>query len=246
MPREKARCECLRRRGCHAPPSGPAPAGEKTVALHRRKCSIVADDLGDRITRPHATSSPAIVKRCERRSTSAERAAPASRDIPARCGTPPFRPSWLVTAARRWFRRLTASPTTDRVLPVTATVDSFLDEYVRRYGERDMEGVTDLCVWPFVAIRKGEAIHLPDCDAVRDHFASAIEAYRLAGRREVDAGRDRRPPTWRALRLRDRALECARRRRECGPRNLDELPAARDSGRVAARLVHESLLSLGG
>ena len=81
---------------------------------------------------------------------------------------------------RRWFVRLTASPTTDRVLPVTATVDSFLDEYVRRYGERDMEGVTDLCVWPFVAIRNGEAIHLPDRDAVRDHFASAIEAYRLA------------------------------------------------------------------
>ena len=63
---------------------------------------------------------------------------------------------------------------------MTATVDSFFDEYARRYTERDMEGVTNLCLWPFVAIRNGEAIHLPDRDAVRSHFASAIEAYRFA------------------------------------------------------------------
>jgi hypothetical protein len=37
-------------------------AGEKTVALHRRKGSIVADDLGDRIRRRHAAFSPAIVR----------------------------------------------------------------------------------------------------------------------------------------------------------------------------------------
>ena len=43
-----------------------------------------------------------------------------------------------------------------------------------------MEGVTNLCLRPFLAIRSGEAIHLPDRDAVRDHFASAIEAYRFA------------------------------------------------------------------
>jgi len=63
---------------------------------------------------------------------------------------------------------------------VTATVDSFFDEYARRYTERDVEGVTDLCLWPFLAIRRGEAIHLPDREAVRDHFASAIAAYRVA------------------------------------------------------------------
>jgi hypothetical protein len=66
-------------------------------------------------------------------------------------------------------------------VPVTATVDSLLDEYQRRYTERDAEGVTNLCVWPFVAIRKGEAIHLLDRDAVRDHFASTIQAYRFTG-----------------------------------------------------------------
>jgi diketogulonate reductase-like aldo/keto reductase len=36
-------------------------AGNKTVALHRRKGSIVPDDLGDRIRRRHVTSSSAIV-----------------------------------------------------------------------------------------------------------------------------------------------------------------------------------------
>ena len=80
----------------------------------------------------------------------------------------------------RRCRLLTGSRTTDRVLPVTATVDSLFDEYARRYEERDMEGVTNLCLWPFLAIRRGEAIHLSDRDAVRDHFASAIEAYRFA------------------------------------------------------------------
>ncbi len=43
-----------------------------------------------------------------------------------------------------------------------------------------MDGVTNLCVWPFVAIRKGEAIHLLDREAVRDHFATTIAAYRIA------------------------------------------------------------------
>jgi hypothetical protein len=63
---------------------------------------------------------------------------------------------------------------------MTASVDSFFDEYARRYTERDVEGVTSLCLWPFLAIRRGEAIHLTDREAVRDHFASAIEAYRFA------------------------------------------------------------------
>jgi hypothetical protein len=63
---------------------------------------------------------------------------------------------------------------------MSATVDSFLGEYARRYTERDVDGVTNLCLWPFLAIRRGEAIHMPDRNAVRDHFASAIAAYRYA------------------------------------------------------------------
>jgi hypothetical protein len=67
---------------------------------------------------------------------------------------------------------------------MSAMVDSFFDEYARRYTEGDVEGVTSLCLWPFVAVRRGEAIHMPDRNAVWDHFASAIAAYRLA----ADAG----------------------------------------------------------
>lgn len=59
------------------------------------------------------------------------------------------------------------------------SVVAIFDEYALRYSERDVEGVTNLCLWPFLAIRKGEAIHLPDRAAVRDHFANAIIAYRV-------------------------------------------------------------------
>jgi hypothetical protein len=64
---------------------------------------------------------------------------------------------------------------------MTATVDSLIDEYTRRYVARDAEGVTELCLCPFLAIREGVAIHLADRDAVRDHFTTIIDAYRRAG-----------------------------------------------------------------
>lgn len=64
---------------------------------------------------------------------------------------------------------------------MTATVDSIFAEYARRYSNRDLEGVSELCLWPFLAIREGVAIHMPDRDAVRDHFAAMIDAYRGAG-----------------------------------------------------------------
>ena len=82
---------------------------------------------------------------------------------------------------RSLVTQLTASPTAARVRrALTLTVDSLIEEYHRRYAERDAEGVTNLCLWPFVAIRRGEAIHLPDRNTVRDHFAGAIQAYRFA------------------------------------------------------------------
>jgi len=64
---------------------------------------------------------------------------------------------------------------------VTLAVQSTVDEYIRRYSDRDVEGVTDLCRWPFVAVGKGEAIYMPDRPAVRDHFAGAITAYKVMG-----------------------------------------------------------------
>jgi hypothetical protein len=40
---------------------------------------------------------------------------------------------------------------------MSATVDSFFDEYARCYTEGDVEGVTSLCLWPLLAVRRGEA-----------------------------------------------------------------------------------------
>ena len=55
---------------------------------------------------------------------------------------------------------------------MTAAVDSLIHEYARRYSAPEVDGVTDLCLWPFVAIREGAAIHLADRYAVRDHFTA--------------------------------------------------------------------------
>ncbi len=40
--------------------------------------------------------------------------------------------------------------------PVPETVDSVIREYARRYSEHDVDGVTDLCISPFLAIRDGQ------------------------------------------------------------------------------------------
>ena len=54
-------------------------------------------------------------------------------------------------------------------------------EYIRRYSERDLNGVTELCLAPFLAIREVRPIHMADGDAVRDHFAAMIDSYRGGG-----------------------------------------------------------------
>lgn len=78
-------------------------------------------------------------------------------------------------------KRLTEAAATARVLPVSAAVDELMDEYIRRYSERDVEGVTELCLAPFLAIRESQPIHMPDRDAVRDHFEAMIDVYRGGG-----------------------------------------------------------------
>src|SRR5437870_4578678 len=64
---------------------------------------------------------------------------------------------------------------------MTATIDSLVHEYTTRYVARDAEGVAELCLCPFLAIREGMPIRLPDHDALRDHFAAIIDAYQAAG-----------------------------------------------------------------
>src|SRR5262245_29465379 len=64
---------------------------------------------------------------------------------------------------------------------MATTVESSIEEYARRYSAQDAEGVSTLCEVPFVAIREGKAIHLPDRDAVRKHFAAIMSTYRGMG-----------------------------------------------------------------
>jgi hypothetical protein len=68
---------------------------------------------------------------------------------------------------------------------MSSTVDAFLDEYIRRYTQGDVRGVTNLCHVPFLAVRRGEAIHMSDSGEVWDHFAAAIGAYRRVVRVET-------------------------------------------------------------
>ena len=64
---------------------------------------------------------------------------------------------------------------------MAATVPAFMDEYIGRYSDRDVEGVASMCLWPFLAVREGVPIHLSDRDAVLEHFAAMIDGYRGGG-----------------------------------------------------------------
>ena len=64
---------------------------------------------------------------------------------------------------------------------MTDTVDALIHEYTSRYIALDAEGVTELCLCPFLAIREGVPIHLADRNAVHDHFATIMGGYRDAG-----------------------------------------------------------------
>jgi hypothetical protein len=75
---------------------------------------------------------------------------------------------------------LTGATTAATVGFVSATVEAFLDEYIRHYEAGDVRAVVNLCHVPFLAVRRGEAIHMSESSGVWDHFASAIDAYRRA------------------------------------------------------------------
>ena len=64
---------------------------------------------------------------------------------------------------------------------MTDTVERLIAEYTRRYVAQDIDGVTDLCLVPFLAVREGRPIHMPDRGAVYDHFKTVIAAYQAAG-----------------------------------------------------------------
>jgi hypothetical protein len=76
---------------------------------------------------------------------------------------------------------------------MTVAVDSLIHEYARRYVARDVDGVTELCLCPFLVIREGVAIHLADSAAVHNHFMTNHRRVSRCGLRELLAGHDRHP-----------------------------------------------------
>lgn len=60
-----------------------------------------------------------------------------------------------------------------------------LDALFRRYAERYMAGdvaaVAEMYDAPFLAVRSGSPIHLPDRAAVEEHLAGLMAAYQAAG-----------------------------------------------------------------
>lgn len=62
----------------------------------------------------------------------------------------------------------------------------FLRRYAALYMAGDAEGVADLCETPFLAVRMGETIHLPDRPTLVDHLTALMTAYRTAGAAVAD------------------------------------------------------------
>ena len=56
-------------------------------------------------------------------------------------------------------RRFTSKPQTAKADSADGA-SSVLAEYIQRYSKRDVEGVTELCLPPFLAIREGARILL--------------------------------------------------------------------------------------
>lgn len=62
-----------------------------------------------------------------------------------------------------------------------ASIERFFETYAERYMASDADAIAAMYEAPLLAVREGKAIHLGDHDAVRDHLASLMDAYRNAG-----------------------------------------------------------------
>lgn len=64
-------------------------------------------------------------------------------------------------------------------------IRSFFAHYAERYMAFDVDAVAALYEAPFLAVREGRPIHLPDAEAVRQHLVGLMAAYRDAGAAEA-------------------------------------------------------------
>ncbi len=62
-----------------------------------------------------------------------------------------------------------------------APIERFFETYAERYMASDADAIAAMYEAPFLAVREGRAIHLGDREAVREHLAALMEAYRNAG-----------------------------------------------------------------
>jgi ketosteroid isomerase-like protein len=62
-----------------------------------------------------------------------------------------------------------------------AAIERFFETYAERYMASDVDAIAAIYEAPFLAVRENRPIHLLDREAVREHLASLMEAYRNAG-----------------------------------------------------------------
>ncbi len=60
-------------------------------------------------------------------------------------------------------------------------IERFFETYAERYMASDADEIAAMYEVPFLAVREGRAIHLGDREAVGEHLAALMEAYRNAG-----------------------------------------------------------------
>ncbi|HKC77750.1 MAG TPA: hypothetical protein VKB70_05115, partial [Gaiellaceae bacterium] len=68
-------------------------------------------------------------------------------------------------------------------------LDTFFDRYAERYIASDVDAISEVYEAPLLAVRDGEAIHLADRSAVREHLAELMSAYARSGAKRADIPR---------------------------------------------------------
>jgi len=65
-------------------------------------------------------------------------------------------------------------------------IRSFFEHYAERYMASDVDTIAASYEAPFLAVRDGRSIHLPDEAAVHEHLAGLMNAYAKAGATRAD------------------------------------------------------------
>ena len=72
-------------------------------------------------------------------------------------------------------------------------IERFFETYAERYMASGVDAIAAVYEAPFLAVRENRPIHLLDCEAVREHLAGLLEAYRNAGAKRARPARSSPP-----------------------------------------------------